>query len=437
MTTIIRMPEVATGQAEASIAAWLVAEGEQVTAGQSIAEIETEKATVEFEAEADGVLAGILIEAGTAVEVGTAIAVLSGAGQSRKEALAEAGLQRSEDSDESPAPTAAASPTMLDSPPVTRSTNPITAAEPDTEEPSDATSRSENAERLFASPLVRKLARERGIELRGLRGTGPNGRIVRRDLEDAQLATVHQKLARPSAPADPISAGASTPGYTDVPHTGMRRAIARRLTESKSSVPHYYLVADCQVDELLALRAQINEQAGVRISVNDMVVRAVVRALQDVPQANASWTADAVRVFDSVHVSVAVSVPGGLLTPVIREADQLSLLELSAQIREYAERARNGELKQHELDGGSFSVSNLGMYGTREFSAILNPPQAGILAVGSASRRPVVEDDGSLSVATVMTTTLSADHRVFDGALAAEWLSAFQRRIEQPLSLLL
>lgn len=216
----------------------------------------------------------------------------------------------------------------------------------------------------------------------------------------------------------------------------MRRAIARRLTESKSTVPHFYLVAHCRVDALLALRAQIIETTGTRVSVNDLVVKAVGAALRDVPEANAIWTDEATRRFTGVDISVAVSVPGGLLTPVVRGVERLSVGELGAAIRDLAERARAGKLRQQELEGGSFSVSNLGMTGTSEFAAILNPPQSGILAVGAAEPRPVVETDGSLGVATMMTVTLSADHRVLDGVLAAEWLAAFTKRIEQPLSLL-
>jgi pyruvate dehydrogenase E2 component (dihydrolipoamide acetyltransferase) len=216
----------------------------------------------------------------------------------------------------------------------------------------------------------------------------------------------------------------------------MRRAIARRLTESKNTVPHFYLVADCRMDALLDLRTQVNALEATRVSVNDFVVKAVAVALQDVPGANAIWTDEATRRFDSVDISVAVSVPDGLFTPVVRGVEKLSLGALSREIRDYAERARAGRLKQHELEGGSFSVSNLGMYGMSEFSAILNPPQAGILAVGAAEKRPVVQEDGTLGVATVMTVTLSADHRVLDGALAAEWLAAFKKRIESPMSLL-
>ncbi|WP_053386126.1 pyruvate dehydrogenase complex dihydrolipoamide acetyltransferase [Leucobacter japonicus] len=452
MAIIVRMPEIATGSAEAAIAGWLVAPGDEIQAGQAIVEIETEKATVEYEVEDGGVFAGTLLDAGAAANVGAPIAVLATGGQSIESALAEAGGPASASAgsapaDPAPEPTAAGEP------------RPATAPEPaggaiDVIE-ADAALEVQAGERRFASPLVRKLARERGLDLSNVRGTGPHGRIVRRDLEGlaavapdaapSEATTTPATATAPAAapPAKPAPAPAPTqaagPGgasYTDEPHTGMRRAIARRLTESKSTVPHFYLVADCRVDALLALRAQINELEGTKVSVNDFVVKAVAGALRDVPGANAIWTDDATRRFDGVDISVAVSVPGGLLTPVVRGTEALSLGALSAAIKDLAGRARDGKLKQHELEGGSFSVSNLGMYGTTQFSAILNPPQSGILAVGAATRRPVVEADGSLGVATVMTVTLSADHRVLDGALAAEWLAAFQRRIEQPMSIL-
>jgi pyruvate dehydrogenase E2 component (dihydrolipoamide acetyltransferase) len=228
----------------------------------------------------------------------------------------------------------------------------------------------------------------------------------------------------------------SAPGYTDVPHTGMRRAIARRLTESKSSVPHFYVVADCRVDALLELRRKVNETAARKISINDFVIKAVAKALVEVPEANVIWTDDASRRFDTVDLAVAVSTEGGLLTPVLRGVERLGLAAISEQVSELADRARSGRLKQHELEGGSFAISNLGMFGVDEFSAILNPPQSGILAVAAAKQRPVVEND-SIVVGTVMTVTLSADHRVVDGALAASWLAAFVRLIENPLSIVI
>jgi pyruvate dehydrogenase E2 component (dihydrolipoamide acetyltransferase) len=254
----------------------------------------------------------------------------------------------------------------------------------------------------------------------------------------------------PVTPTDPVAAqppesreAAVTPGtpvggaeFVDIPHTGMRRAIARRLTESKSTVPHFYLVADCRVDALLELRRAVNEQAAANVSVNDFVVKAVAAAFHDVPDANVIWTPDATRRFSTASVAVAVAVDGGLVTPVVHRVGQRSLTDVSRAIADLAGRAREGRLRQSELEGGSFAVSNLGMYGIERFAAIINPPQAGILAVGAATKRPVVGDDDALGVATVMTVTLSGDHRVFDGALAAQWLGALKKRIEHPLSIL-
>jgi pyruvate dehydrogenase E2 component (dihydrolipoamide acetyltransferase) len=247
----------------------------------------------------------------------------------------------------------------------------------------------------------------------------------------AAAAPVAAAAPAPS-PAAPAPSGA---GFTEVPHTGMRRAIARRLTESKSTVPHFYLVADCRVDELLALRKAVNEASPVKISVNDFVLKAAAAAFSDVPEANATWGDTAVRRYDTVDMSVAVAIEGGLVTPVLRSVEKLALSEVARTVADLAGRAREGKLKQNELEGGSFAVSNLGMYGITEFSAIINPPQSAILAVGAARPTPVVTD-GELAVATVMTVTLSADHRVLDGALAAQWLSAFVKRIEHPLSIL-
>jgi pyruvate dehydrogenase E2 component (dihydrolipoamide acetyltransferase) len=282
---------------------------------------------------------------------------------------------------------------------------------------------------------VRRLARDRGIDLADVRGSGPQGRIVRRDLDDLPAAPSAEPPAASSpTPAPPAPGDEAT--YTDVPHTGMRRAIARRLTESTTTVPHFFVTADCRVDELLAIRSRVNETADIKVSVNDFVLKGVAAAMREVPEANAIWTDEATRRFTAVDVGVAVAVPSGLLTPVVRGIERLTLTEISAAVRDLAERAREGRLKQHELEGGSFAVSNLGMYGTREFSAIINPPHAGILAVGAAAPRPVVAEDGGIVAATVMTVTLSADHRVLDGAVAAQWLAAFVRRMENPLSLL-
>lgn len=446
MAIVVRMPEIATGSAEAAIASWLVAVGDDVSEGQEIVEIETEKATVEYSAEQSGVVAGILLDAGSSATVGTPIVVLATGGQSADDALAEAGVgSEAAAAPEAPSPPESA---QEESAPVPSDEAPAPSTPPMNEPDAGLALTAPEApggERLFASPLVRKLARERGIDLTRIHGTGPNGRIVRRDIDGSQAApaTAAATVETPAASTtrtetrdEPTRSPDAATDYIDVPHTGMRRAIARRLTESKSTVPHFYLVAECRMDDLLALRKQINSIEGIQISVNDFIVKAVAGALRDVPDANAIWTDDATRRFTGIDISVAVSIPGGLLTPVVRGVEKLSLGQLGETIRDLATRAREGRLKQHELEGGSFSVSNLGMYGTSEFSAILNPPQAGILAVGAAEPRPVVQEDGSLGIATVMTVTLSADHRVLDGALAAEWLAAFTKRIEHPMSIL-
>lgn len=430
MARIVRMPALAAGATEAAIQAWLVAVGDEVEAGQGIVEIETEKAVVEQEVEDAGVVAALLADAGATVAVGAPLAIIAGPGESAADALAAAGV------DAAGAPAASQTEGSEDGGPTPpEPVADLTAAEPEPEPaappaPERAVSADERP-RLFASPLVRRLAKERGVDLAAVRGSGPQGRIVRRDLDRISPASV-----APQRPASPPASGADG-GYTDVPHTPMRRAIARRLTESVTTVPHFFLAAECRVDELLAVRARINEGGDARISVNDFVLKAVASAMGAVPEANAVWLPEAVRRFDTVDVGVAVSIPGGLVTPVVRGVERIPLGAISATVRDLAERAREGRLKQHELEGGSFAVSNLGMYGTREFSAIINPPHAGILAVGAAERRPVVGADGALTVASVMSVTLSADHRVLDGALAAQWLAAFVTKIENPLSMLI
>jgi pyruvate dehydrogenase E2 component (dihydrolipoamide acetyltransferase) len=277
------------------------------------------------------------------------------------------------------------------------------------------------------------LAKEKGIDLAAVTGTGPGGRIVRRDLdrlpvrEPAPIVSVEPTVSETSSPET---------GFSDTPLTGMRKAIARRLTESKTTVPHFYVTADCRVDALLDLRRTVNAAATTKVSVNDFVIKAVASALMEVPEANAIWNGDSIRRFGRANIAVAIAVDGGLLTPVLRGVDTMPLSVLSATAADLAERARAGRIQQAELEGGSFSLSNLGMYGVTEFSAILNPPHSGILAVGRATQRPVVVD-GELAVGTVMTVTLSADHRVIDGAVAAEWMAAFVRRIENPLTILI
>ena len=429
MAEVIRMPEVLAGASEAAIQTWLVSPGAIVAVEQSLAEIETDKAIVELAAERAGTIGRLLAAEGDNVAVGDPILVLLDDGESEgdiERALVAAGV--------------ATAPSPAREDPTAR-----TPAEPSAPAGSEIAAGPETIgteARLFASPLVRKLAAQSGVELSAIAGSGPNGRIVRRDLErhlaaavsvdDSAATTPEAPRQEPARSADPQDGA-----FEDVPLDRMRKAIARRLTESKSTVPHFYLVADCRVDALLRLRATVNESAPRTISVNDFVLKAVAGALVEVPAANAIWNGDSIRRYSSVDISVAVATEGGLTTPVLRGVERMPLSIVSATVAELAERARAGRLKQHELEGGSFSVSNLGMYGTSQFSAILNPPQSGILAVGAARKTPVVDAAGELAVGTVMTVTLSADHRVLAGAVAAEWLAAFQRRIENPLTTLI
>ncbi|MGK2866778.1 MAG: dihydrolipoamide acetyltransferase family protein [Mycobacterium sp.] len=401
MATVVRMPEVLANSGEAIIQTWLVSVGQEIAIGDPIAEIETEKAVVEYAAEVEGVIAQLVAEQGATIAVGEPIAVVTAPGET-----ADAVDVSARD------PESAA--------PVFEKIAEIAESAPQT-----------NGHRLFATPLVRKIAREKGIDLTTVTGTGPSGRIVRRDLD---------RLPAPepvtvSAPAVKVADQGQT-GFVDIPLTGMRKAIARRLTESKTTVPHFYVSAECRVDALLELRRNVNAAAPAKVSVNDFILKAVAAALVEVPEANSIWHGDSIRQFDGADIAVAVAVDGGLLTPVLRGVDRLPISSVAAQVADLAARARAGRIKQQELEGGSFSVSNLGMYGVDAFSAILNPPHSGILAVGGASQRPVVID-GELAVGTVMSVTLSADHRAIDGAVAAQWMAAFTRRIENPLTILI
>jgi len=425
MAIIIRMPEVLAGASEAVLSNWLVTEGAEIAVGDVLAEIETEKATVEYQAEEAGIVAKMLIKPGDLADVGTPIAIFTAAGEGEAEiaqALADAGPA----SADTAAPASVKESAAASAPPVP--SEPVVAPAVDTQ-----ASPAPSGGRLFVSPLVRKMAREHGVDLTRITGTGPGGRIVRADFE-AYVASGAPVAASSAAPAAPVAHSAA--GALEIPHTGMRKAIARRLTESKSTVPHFYLSADCRVEKLLAARKDVNDAKGVKISVNDWVVKAVALALMDIPDANVIWGDSAMSKFDSADIAVAVATEGGLLTPVIRGVEKLSLIELNAAIADAASRARSGKIKQEEIEGGSFAVTNLGMYGTREFSAIINPPQSGILAVGAATAAPVVEN-GEVVAGMVMTVTLSADHRAVDGALAAQWLAAFQRHIENPLGMLI
>ena len=430
MANVVRMPAALAGVTEAAIQTWVAKPGQTVAVGDVLAEIETEKAVVEYAAEVAGTVGRLLVPEGDTIEVGAPIAVILDAGEGDDAiapALAAAGAAEPA---AAPVPEPTAAPAAPE-PETAPAGAPVAAVSPNPPVEASVASSSPGVPggRLVASPIVRRLARERGIDLGGIVGTGPGGRIVRRDLDGIPA----------SAPAPAVAAAAAPSGGavgTAEKLTGMRKAIARRLTESKSTVPHFYVTAHCRVDRLLDLRAQVNEVAPRKVSVNDFVLKAVAGALVDVPAANAIWGGDHILRYDGVDLAVAVAVEGGLLTPVLRGVDRMSLVEISSTVAEIAERARAGRLQQHELEGGSFSVSNLGMYGVDEFSAILNPPQSGILAVAAAKPQPVV-DDGVLAVGTVMTVTLSADHRVVDGAVAAEWMSAFVKRIENPVGALL
>ncbi|GLI26548.1 acetyltransferase component of pyruvate dehydrogenase complex [Agromyces rhizosphaerae] len=429
MATTVRMPEVLTGVTEAAIQTWLVEPGQEVAVGTPIAEVETDKAVVEYAAEVAGTVLEVLVDAGDPVAIGDPIAVIGAPGESA--------------APDEPGPDEAAPAETADASAPAPAPAPARAAP---SAPAASNGHDADAPRRFLSPIVRRLVREWDLDLTGVDGSGPGGRVVRRDV-DALVAERREAASAPAAPAAAPTAPAAAPAAAtpapaaddasveEVPLTGMRRAIARRLAESKSTVPHFYVEADCRVDRLLELRRQVNEASPVRVSVNDFVLKAVAGALVDVPDANATWGETVIHRHRSVDVAVAVAIDGGLVTPVLRGVDRMSLSEVHATVADLAERARAGRLKQHELEGGSFSVSNLGMYGVSAFSAIINPPHAGILAVGAARQVPVVED-GELAVGTVMTVTLSADHRVVDGAVGAEWLQAFVRRIENPLSIL-
>ena len=448
MATLIRMPEVLANSAEAAIQTWLVALGDDVTVGVPLAEVETEKATVEYAAEAEGTVLRLLVEAGLPVTVGTPIAILGVKGENIDNML---GVGPAAPAPEA-APTAEAiveeSGEAIVAPLASSTPTPSSEGTPVASAPSvpDENRAWTGSERRFVSPLVRRLVKERDLDLSGVAGTGPGGRIVRRDIEGleptkVQAVTAPAAIVAAAGPVVPAaSAAPAAPagevGGTDIPHTAMRKAIARRLTLSKSTVPHFYLVAECRVDKLLALRATVNTSDSVKVSINDFVVKAAAGAFRDVPDANATWGETAIRRHDAVDISIAVGIDGGLVTPVLRSAHTLSLTEVSRSITDLAERAREGKLRQQELEGGSFAISNLGMYGITEFTAIINPPQSAILAVGLARAVPVV-NDGVIEVGTVMTVTLSADHRVLDGVLAAQWLGAFVKRIENPITIVI
>lgn len=405
----MRMPEVLANATEAIIAKWLIKEGESFALGQAMAEVETEKALVEVPAEIAGILGKYLAQEGASVQVGAPIAILIAAGEGQPvidALMAEAGVVVA---------AAPAAGTVVETPAPAADPIIVTNSPP---------KNADHGDRLFISPLSRLLAKESGLDAHSIQGTGPDGRIVRRDVE----AAIAEKSSAVKAVPVVIPAGS----FTDIPHSGMRKAIARRLTESKTTVPHFYLSAPVLADDMLNFRAKYNEWAPKKVSVTDLILKTVAASFTDVPRANVIWTETALRQFNDVDVSIAVATDNGLITPVVRGINHMNLAQLNTSTSELIDRARIGRLKQNEIEGGSFSVTNLGMYGTDEFSAILNPPQSGILAVGAAKQKPVVID-GEIKICSIINFTVSFDHRAIDGAVAAQWLATFVKRFENPL----
>ena len=431
MATEILMPALSPTMEEGTLAKWLVKEGDEVKSGDIIAEIETDKATMEFEAVDEGIVGKIVIAEGTeGVKVNSLIAILVEEGEEVPAAGASAPAA---------APAAAA---------------PVAAAAPAAAAPAPAAP-VKDGNRVFASPLARRIAGQKGLDLSAIAGSGPRGRIVK---SDGEGATAAPKAAAPAAaateapkaaaPAAAMAQGPSTDAvlkmyegtdFEEVKLDGMRKTIAARLTEAKQSVPHFYLRRDIELDDLLAFRAQLNAKLGdrgVKLSVNDFIIKACALALQQIPEANAVWAGDRVLKFKNSDVAVAVAIEGGLFTPVLKNSDSKSLSALSAEMKDLAKRARDRKLAPHEYQGGSFAISNLGMFGIDNFDAIINPPHSGILAVGAGVKKPVVGADDQIKVATVMSVTLSVDHRVIDGALGAQLLEAIKANLENPIAML-
>ncbi|MDX3806721.1 pyruvate dehydrogenase complex dihydrolipoamide acetyltransferase [Bosea thiooxidans] len=444
MPTNILMPALSPTMEKGNLAKWLKKEGDTIKSGDIIAEIETDKATMEVEAVDEGVLAKIVVPEGTAdVAVNEIIGVIAGEGEDAKSISA---------------PAAGAVPAKAEAPKaeaLASATAPAAAPAPAASSAAPAHS---GGSRAFASPLARRLAREAGLDLSAIKGSGPHGRIVEKDVEAARKGggAKAAPAAAPGVPAAkptaaPIAAGPSDeavkklfePGsYEEIPHDGMRKTIARRLTEAKQTIPHFYVTVDCELDALLKLRAELNAAApekdgkpAYKLSVNDMVIKALALALKAVPDANVSWTDSAMLKHKHADVGVAVSIPGGLITPIVRDACHKTLSQISNEMKDYAARAKARKLKPEEYQGGTTAVSNLGMFGVKDFAAVINPPHATILAVGAGEQRVVVKS-GQPAVATVMSVTLSTDHRAVDGALGAELLQAFKGYIEKPMAML-
>jgi pyruvate dehydrogenase E2 component (dihydrolipoamide acetyltransferase) len=425
MPQLLRMPEVAANTTEAVLASWPLQLGATFRARDTIATVETAKAVVDIEAEQDGVLLATLVPEGTEVIIGDPIALLAADGEQVADvdaaviALGARRLDRENGAD-------SRSDLALDVPEVDR--EPSTPAP---ELPADTVTGNCDAAsppRIFASPLARRLAREARLSVDDIAGTGPNSRIVRRDVE----AAIAQRTE--SIGIDQRS-GRADPGFVDHPHTRLRRAVAARLVESTQTAPHFYLRGTARIDALIRLRSELNEGAPMRISLTDLIIKAVAHTHLLVPEMNVIWTPDAVRSFSGVDIAVAVATDNGLLTPVVRSVESLSVRTIARSMNDLIERSRRGALRQHELEGGTITVTNLGMYGTAEFAAIINPPQSAILAVGAVREEPIARD-GQVSVASVMRVTLSIDHRPVDGVSAARWLQAFLAVLESPVQLL-
>ncbi|MCO4778310.1 MAG: pyruvate dehydrogenase complex dihydrolipoamide acetyltransferase [Lentibacter algarum] len=431
MPTEILMPALSPTMEEGTLAKWLVKEGDTVSSGDLLAEIETDKATMEFEAVDEGVIGKLMVAEGTeAVKVNTVIAVLLEDGESASDIGTAA------------APKAAAVPVASAAAPAPQA---AAASAPAPAAPQ------KDGTRIFASPLARRIAADKGLDLATVTGSGPKGRIVKADVMDAQPsatpapqtsapAAATAPAAMPSSPsADMVARAYEGRTYEEISLNGMRKTIAARLTEAKQTVPHFYLRRDIKLDALMAFRAQLNKQLegrGVKLSVNDFIIKATALALQAVPTANAVWAGDRVLQMKASDVAVAVAIEGGLFTPVLQDAEMKSLSALSTEMKDLAARARDRKLAPHEYQGGSFAISNLGMMGIDNFDAIVNPPHAGILAVGAGVKKPVVGDDGQVTVATVMSVTMSVDHRVIDGALGAELLKHIVDNLENPMAML-
>lgn len=435
MATEILMPALSPTMEEGTLAKWLVKEGDSVSSGDLLAEIETDKATMEFEAVDEGIIGKILVAEGSEhVAVNTAIAILIEEGETLPDSATAAPQPAVQ---ATPEPTSNASASVPQNSPASQSTVQATAGA-----------------RVFATPLARRLAADKGIDLSTIAGTGPNGRIVKADVLSASASPKAAVVATASftqgqtATAAPVATGASSDAvkklyegrdYSEVSLDGMRKTIAARLSESKQTIPHFYLRRDINIDALMSLRAMVNKdlsERNVKLSVNDFIIKACALALQNVKTANVVWAGDRVLQFDASDIAVAVAIDGGLITPVLRDAEQKSLSVLSAEMKDLAARARDKKLMPQEYQGGSFSISNLGMYGIDNFDAVINPPHAAILAVGAGKKKPIVKEDGELGSATIMSVTLSVDHRAVDGALGALLLDDIVKNLENPFVLM-